>query len=113
MYSFEPGFTRRARLPSPTTRYFRRTAIAPRFAHSAQWKAALCGPNGAAVFALLGHPLPMHAPAHAIAEAPGGSTDDRFEIVTYFENQDGPCSTYLCGDLANFVDTASRAVQIT
>jgi hypothetical protein len=55
----------------------------------------------------------MRAPAHAIVEAPGGSTDDRFEIVTCFENQDGPCSTYLCCDLANFVDTASRAVQIT
>jgi hypothetical protein len=60
----------------------------------------------------VGYSLPICAPAHAIAEAPGRSIHDALEVVTFLKNQDGPCSTYLRGDLADFVGTASRAVQI-
>jgi hypothetical protein len=60
----------------------------------------------------VGHQLPICASTHAIAEAPGRSTHDRLEVVPFLKNQDGPCSSYLCGNLANFVDAASRAIQI-
>jgi hypothetical protein len=72
----------------------------------------LCGPDGGAILALARHPLPMCVPAHAIAEAPGRSIDNRLKVVASFENQNRPRSTDICRDLAEFVDTASRAVQI-
>jgi hypothetical protein len=34
------------------------------------------------------------------------------EVGTFLKNQNGPRSTYLCGDLASFVGTASRTIQI-
>jgi hypothetical protein len=72
----------------------------------------LCGPDGGAIPTLAGHPLPMCVPAHAIAEAPSRSIDNRLKVVASLENQDRPRSTDICRDLAELVDTPAWAVQI-
>ncbi len=54
----------------------------------------------------------MCVPAYSIAEALGRSIDHRLKVITSLQNQDGPRSTDICGHLAEFIDAASRTVQI-
>jgi hypothetical protein len=51
-------------------------------------------------------------PAHAIAEAPRRSIDYNLKVVASLQNQHGPRSTDNGRHLAEFIATASRAVQI-
>jgi hypothetical protein len=72
----------------------------------------LCGPDGGAIPTLSEYPLPMCVPAHAIAETPRRSIDNRWKVVASLENQDRPRSTDICRDLTELVGAAARAVEI-